>query len=99
MSVQPHLATVVAMPTEPVAVGSTAAAVTAELTDAGRLSTVHGQAALALAASLDSPNESGSAKAALARQLAATMELALAGVKRGSDSVDELAGRRATRRA
>lgn len=78
-------------------ISSTSAAVRQQLIEAERLDTFQGQAALQLASSLDSPSETGSAKAALARQLAATMELAMAGVKRVGDPVDELRARRAKR--
>lgn len=92
-------ATVVALPApaaEP-AVESTEAVTRAELVKHDRVLTPHGQAALQLARALDSPNESGSAKAALARQLAATMDLALTGIQVAGDKVDELASRRAKR--
>jgi hypothetical protein len=84
-------------PNPPTVLLSTMAAVVAELTTFKRLHSVHGQAAVQLAMALDHPAETGSAKAALAKQLAATMELALAGVTVAKDPVDELAGRRAKR--
>lgn len=95
---RPDLAKVVELaPLQESVVDGVEAATRAELAQHDRLTSSHGQSALQLARSLDSPGESGSAKAALARQLAATMELALAGVAVAGDKVDELASRRAKR--
>jgi hypothetical protein len=79
--------------------GPVATATHAALTEAERLATPLGAAALALAARLDQPGtDTGSAVAALARQLEATLESATRGA--GSASApdqlrDELAARRA----
>lgn len=79
--------------------GPVAAATHAALTEAERLDTPLGAAALALASRLDQPGtDTGSAVAALARQLEITLESATRGA--GSASApdrlrDELAARRA----
>lgn len=83
--------------------GAVAAATRAELESADRLDTPLGQAALALARRLDNPGlDTGSAMAAVAKQL----ETALAGATRGVGKTtatgllqDELAERRRTRGA
>ncbi|GAA3781268.1 hypothetical protein [Micromonospora maritima] len=68
-----------------------------ELVAARRLDTVLGQQALVLAARLDVP-DTGSAVAALNKELRATMEAALKGAEESGDSVDELKARRERRR-
>ncbi len=71
------------------------AAVRLALEDAGRLSTPHGQVALALARRLDSPSgDTGAGLAALAKQLAATLAAVTADVRSADDLLDELRARR-----
>ena len=70
--------------------GTAHGATLAELTTAGVTDTARGQIALALAAALDSPSSLGSAKAAIAKELAAALERAMAGVKVANDPLDEL---------
>lgn len=66
-----------------------------ELEEAGRLDTIRGQAALVLARRLDSRTmDTGSAVAAVVRQLDATVEAAVAGAHMAADPVDELRRRR-----
>jgi hypothetical protein len=65
-----------------------------ELEAAGRLDTVLGQQALLLAAQMAAAKGSGSAAAALSRELRAVMDAALAGAPKAADSLDELAKRR-----
>ena len=76
------------------------AAIERELEGAGRLTCSAGQRALHLARLLAAPTaDSGSAKAALDKQLAAAMAQALDGAKRAADPLDELQARRERRRA
>lgn len=77
----------------------TLAAVVAELTDAGRLDTSAGQAAVALATRIDQGAESSSGLAALTREMRAAMAEALANVAQAGDALDELRARREARRA
>jgi hypothetical protein len=83
--------------------GAVAAATSRELSDAERLDTALGQAALRLAERLDSGRETGAAAAAVTRELRATLADALKGATRVQSPVeaarDELARRRAARGA
>lgn len=91
---------VIALPPAPLVDGAISAAVLVELTAADRVDTVAGQRALHLARLLEAPTaESGSAKAALDKQLATAMEQALDGASRVADPLDELLARRARRGA
>lgn len=72
---------------------STVDAVRAELTDAGRIDTFLGRAALALAARIDSAT-AVMGFAALVKELRATMAAATEGVAVAADPVDELRARR-----
>ena len=78
--------------------GKVVAATLATLRSAGRDETVAGAAALALAEILDAGNQSGSAAAALVKELRATMDEALAGVRTTTSLVDELRARRDAKR-
>jgi hypothetical protein len=78
----------------PPSTSPTVDAVRRELAAVDRLDSIAGSAALQLAAALDSPTETGSAKASLARQLVATLEVAMKGVKVADDPLDELKRRR-----
>ena len=71
----------------------------AQLEAAGRLGSPMGQAALVLAARIESGHEHGSAVAALTRELRSTLEAALDGVRPAADAVDELRLRREQRRS
>jgi hypothetical protein len=71
----------------------------AQLAEADREDTVDGMLALELASRIASPVTTGSAVAALSRELTATMARALAGVKAKGDPIDEMAERRANRAA
>jgi hypothetical protein len=73
------------------------AATRRELEDAGKIDTVIGQQALRLAEKLTSPFDSGSAAAAVSKELGRVMAEALADVAKRSDSLDELAARRMQR--
>lgn len=64
-----------------------------------RADTVEGLVALQLAARIENPATTGSAVAALTRELAAAMERALAGVKVEADRVADFEARRAARAA
>lgn len=64
-----------------------------------RVDTWQGQTALALAKQLDEGHDTGAAKAQLAKQLAASMEVALSGVAVVDDPLDELRTMRDRRRA
>ncbi len=70
-----------------------------ELADAGRLDTALGQQALALAVKLASPFDTGSAMAAVSRELRAVREEALRGAEHVADPLDELRLRRDAKRA
>ncbi len=75
-------------------------AVTRELESIGRLDTVAGQVALELAYRIGSGHETGAATAALARELGATMTIALGGVAQtAADPLDEIRARRDRKRA
>jgi len=74
-------------------------AVSRELDEVGRLGTVGGQLAVLLAHRVASRCETGSATAALAKQLHLTMTEALAGVDRAADPLDEIRARRDRKRA
>ncbi len=70
-----------------------------ELAAAGRLDTALGQQALALAVKLSSPFDTGSAMAAVSRELRAVREEALRGAEQVADPLDELRLRRDAKRA
>jgi len=70
------------------------AATLAELQAAGRADTALGQQALALAERVNNPRDTGSAIAALSRELRAVMVEALKGVEVAADPLDELRARR-----
>ncbi len=74
-------------------------AVTRELDEVGRFGTVAGQAAVLLAGRIASRRETGAATAALARELSATMDRALAGVAKAADPLDEIRARRDAKRS
>lgn len=74
-------------------------AVTRELDEVGRLGTVGGQLAVLLAHRVASRRETGSATAALAKQLHLTMTEALGGVAKAADPLDEIRARRDRKRA
>ena len=76
----------------------TLGAVIAELTEAGRLQTSAGQAAVALASRIDAGAESSSGLAALTREMRAAMAEATANVAQTGDALDELRARREARR-
>jgi hypothetical protein len=77
----------------------TLGAVIAELTEAGRLNTSAGQAAVALASRIDAGAESSSGLAALTREMRAAMAEATANVAQAGDALDELRAKREARRA
>jgi len=77
----------------------TLGAVMVELTDAGRLQTSAGQAAIALATRIDAGAESSAGLAALTRELSARMAEATANVAQAGDALDELRAKREARRA
>jgi ABC-type transporter Mla subunit MlaD len=77
----------------------TLGAVVAELTEAGRLQTSAGQAAIALASRIDAGAESSAGLAALTRELSARMAEATANVAQAGDALDELRAKREARRA
>ena len=85
-------------PVEPPAVGLVSAT-ERTLEQAGRLDTVVGQQAMALARRIASPNESGSGVAALSKELRAVMVEAMAGANVAADPLDELRKRRDSKRA
>ncbi len=74
-----------------------------ELVEAGRLETALGQQAMALAVKLGSPSDTGSAMAAVSRELRAVREEALRGAGQDASPLsrarDELAARRTRRSA
>lgn len=79
--------------------GAIADAVRVELEAAGRDSTSLGRQALSLAQRIDSAQDTGSAVAALHRELRATMAEAMAGAAVAADRIDELKARRERRGA
>ena len=83
----------------PIGTLGTLGAVIAELTDAGRLNTSAGQAAVALASRIDAGAESSSGLAALTREMRAAMAEATANVAQAGDALDELRAKREARRA
>ena len=83
-------------PASPIATGL-ADATRRELEAAGRVDTSLGQAALALAARIDQGSDTGSALAAVAKELRATMVQALDGADVEADLIDELRARRVAR--
>jgi hypothetical protein len=84
---------------EPDSPTGTLGAVIAELTEAGRLQTSAGQAAVALATRIDAGAESSSGLAALTREMRAAMAEATANVAQAGDALDELRAKREARRA
>jgi hypothetical protein len=66
----------------------------AELQAAGRADTALGQQALALAERVNNPRDTGSAIAALSKELRAVMVEALKGAEVAADPLDELRARR-----
>ena len=70
------------------------AAVERELTAAKRLDTALGAQAVALATRIDSGADTGSAVAALSKELRAVMDAALADAETAADPLDELRARR-----
>jgi hypothetical protein len=70
------------------------AAVRAELEAADRLGTALGQQALALAERMSSKFDTGSAVAAVSKELRAVMDAALANAATAADALDELSARR-----
>ena len=74
-------------------------AVTRELEAVGRLESVAGQVALELAYRVVSPHETGAAVAALAKQLTASLAVALGDVAPAADPLDEIRARRDRKRA
>jgi hypothetical protein len=70
------------------------AAIRRELEGARRLDTALGRQAMRLAERMHSMMDTGSAVAALSRELRAVMAEALAGVPAKADGLDELAARR-----
>lgn len=74
--------------------GPLAAAAMVELEAAGRLSSVVGAQALALAARIESSVETGAAVASLSKEFRAVMAAALEGVGVAADPLDELRARR-----
>jgi hypothetical protein len=76
-------------------IGSVEAAAIKTLTDAGRLNSVMGQAALVLARRLDATTvDTGSAVASVVKQLELALDAATAGAMQAADPVDELRNRR-----
>lgn len=71
-----------------------AEAVRNELEAAERLETFLGAQAVALAGRIDAGGDTGSAVAALSKELRAVMDAALAGAPKAADALDELANRR-----
>lgn len=89
-------ATVTDIRQEPLTV---AAATHAALEQAGRLDSPAGSSAMVLAAKLDRGGDTGSAVAALVRELRATMVDALANAEVAEDPVDELRRKREERQS
>ncbi len=73
--------------------------VSRELDEVGRLGSVAGQMAVLLAQRIASRRETGSATAALAKQLHVTMTEALGGVAKAADPLDEIRARRDRKRS
>lgn len=76
---------------------SVVAATTATLVAVGKLESLDGAAALAIARKLDAGGDTGSAVAALVRELRATMAAACADGEHEEDPVDELSAWRSER--
>ncbi len=87
------------MAAEPLYSGGLFEALRRELESAGRLETALGQQAIALAVKLSSPFDTGSAMAAVSRELRAVREEALRGAEQVADPLDELRLRRDAKRA
>ncbi len=83
----------------PIEDGGLVEALRRELETAGRLDTALGQQALALAVKLASPFDTGSAMAAVSRELRAVRGEALRGAEQVADPLDELRLRRDAKRA
>ena len=81
-------------PEEPKSAGSVYAATLTELTEANRVSTAQGQAALRLAELIDAGGQTGSAVAALTKEWATRLAVATEGAAVKADPVDELRMRR-----
>jgi hypothetical protein len=79
---------------EPASEPELVAAVRRELETVDRLGSVLGQQALELARQLASPFDTGSARAAVSRELRATMAALLADAPAAADKLDELEERR-----
>lgn len=79
--------------------GKVTAAALRELTAAGREETLLAQAVLAIALRIDSAETSGSALAALSRELRSTMAEAVADAPRAADPLDEIGARRTAKAA
>ena len=77
--------------------GGLLSATRAELERAGRVDTALGQAALTLAGRLDEGRDTGSAMAALSRELRAALEAATRGAAEQASPLDELRLRRLRR--
>jgi hypothetical protein len=75
------------------------ASVEAQLREAGRESSPRGALALVLAETLAAGGHTASGAAALARELQATLDAALAGAPRSGDALDEIGRRRAQKAA
>ncbi len=90
-------AAIVALNTTPA--DSVRDATLAQLVEAGREDTTLGVTALALAGRIDSGQDSGSALAALAKQLESTLESATKGANVVASPMDELRARRAAKHA
>lgn len=87
-----------AMPVAPVqsaaSAGGLVEAVRRELEAAQRLDSFLGQQALGLAARIEAGGDTGSAVAALSKELRAVMDAALADAPKAADALDELSERR-----
>ena len=74
-------------------------AVTVELEAAGRLGTVLGRQAIALARSVDDPSTSAAARASASKEFSRVLGEAMRGVVVVRDGLDEVAARRAQKAA
>ena len=79
--------------------GPVESAARAKLVETGRLETIDGAAALALARRLDRGADTGSAIAAMVRELRTTLDVATAGTTQRRDPLDEIAAKREERLA
>jgi hypothetical protein len=98
-----HLAQVAEVATDPAPDADLSAAVLAELEAAGRVHTAAGQSALTLARRIEAGQDTGSAIAALNKEMRATLAEAVTGANVATSALqqrrDELAALRAARRA